>query len=651
MSSKDKLRQDITAAIKSRLNAITGGSWDTYYYPNIPEKITRCATFDFMCWEDDDDILAVVDTTLSHVCDEGLVFTTEALHYKNGNDSPEAFEYDEIESMRVIPHWYGDDLEIDTGYERTIGATYYKKKLLMSLLADICAIVRDTSDDYEEDDDDDVDLWGDSDDDDNDVDLWSDDEDSSGSDIAGTVYGSVSAASTAYGYDKFATPQGHGFAAEKANHMWDKLRGLKAKILGDDNAPNGADRSVDGVLIQSKYCMSGQKCINECFTRWGRFRYYAPDGSPMQIEVPADMYDEAVAAMQDKIRHGKIKGVTDPAKAKDIVRQGHYTYQQAKNIARAGNIDSIKFDAQNGMITGAYAGGISAAISFAVSVWNGEDFDEAVINAGMSFLKVGGTAAVTSLCASQLARTSLNSALVGTTDAIVAVMGPKASALLVNAFRSGTNIYGAAAMKSASKLLRGNFITAAISTAILSSFDIANLFMGRISGKQLFKNFMTTAAGVGGGVAGWAGGAATGAAIGSFIPIIGTTVGGVVGGILGAFGGGSVAGEVTKSVLDEFVEDDADEMVRIIQSEFEDLAGEYLIGQNEARRIVDRLQDKIDGSTIKDMYASSSRYGFAEDLLRPLFDEEVSKREHISLPNNAALLGGIRRVLENMEAA
>ena len=487
MSSKDKLRQDITAAIKSRLNAITGGSWDKYYYPNIPEKITRCATFDFMCWEDDDDILAVVDTTLSHVCDEGLVFTTEALHYKNGNDSPESFEYDEIESMRVIPHWYGDDLEIDTGYDRIIGATYYKKKLLMSLLGEICAVVRDTSDDYDDDDDED------------DVDLWSDDEDSSGSDIAGTVYGNVSAASTSYGYDKFATPQGHGFAAEKANHMWDKLRGLKAKILGDDNAPNGADRSVDGVLIQSKYCMSGQKCINECFTRWGRFRYYAPDGSPMQIEVPADMYDEAVAAMQDKIRHGKIKGVTDPAKAKDIVRQGHYTYQQAKNIACAGNIDSIKFDAQNGVVIGMYSGGISAAISFAVSVWNGEDFDDAVINAGMSFLKVGGTTAVTSLCASQLARTSLNSALVGTTDAIVSAIGPKASAVLVNAFRSGTNIYGAAAMKSASKLLRGNIITAAISTAILSSFDIANLFMGRISGKQLFKNFMTTAAGVGGG--------------------------------------------------------------------------------------------------------------------------------------------------------
>lgn len=471
-----------------------------------------------------------------------------------------------------------------------------------------------------------------------------------GSEIAGNVYGNVSAASTTYGYDKFATPNGHGFAAEKANHMFDKLRGHDAQILGDDNAPNGADRSVDGVLIQSKYCMSGQKCINECFNKQGQFRYYTPDGSAMQIEVPSDMYDEAVKAMQDKIRQGKVNGVTDPSKAKDIVRKGNYTYEQAKNIAKAGNIDSLKFDAQNGIVIGLYAGGISAAISFAVSLWNGEDFDEAIVNAGMSFLKVGGTAAVTTLCVSQLSRTGLNGALVGTTDAIVAAMGPRASAVLVNAFRSGTNIYGAAAMKSASKLLRGNIITAAITTAILSTGDVINIFSGRISGAQLFKNLTTTAASVAGGTAGWVGGAAAGAAIGSFIPIVGTAAGGIIGGLLGAFGGGSLAGDVTKSVLDEFVEDDAEEMIRIMQSEFETLAGDYLVNKEEAEEIADKLKDTIDGSTLKDMYASSSRYGFAEDMLRPLFEFTVANRKRVSLPDNSALLSGIRQVLDGMEA-
>lgn len=36
---------------------------------------------------------------------------------------------------------------------------------------------------------------------------------------AGITYGNVSNASTNYGMDKFNTPKGHGFAAERANHI------------------------------------------------------------------------------------------------------------------------------------------------------------------------------------------------------------------------------------------------------------------------------------------------------------------------------------------------------------------------------------------------------------------------------------------------
>ena len=52
----------------------------------------------------------------------------------------------------------------------------------------------------------------------------------------------------------------------------------------------------------------------------------------MQIEVPADKYDDAVKAMQDRIDKGQVPGVKD---AKEIVRKGNVTYEQAKNIAKA----------------------------------------------------------------------------------------------------------------------------------------------------------------------------------------------------------------------------------------------------------------------------------------------------------------------------
>ncbi len=465
-----------------------------------------------------------------------------------------------------------------------------------------------------------------------------------GADIAGTVYGNVSATSTAYSYNKFATPQGHGFAAERANHMYDTLRGRDAQILGDNNARNGADRIVDGVYIQSKYCKTGSACIKECFNESG-FRYVNENGSLMQIEVPSDKYDDAVKALEGRIRDGQLKnrGITDPSKAKEIVRKGNYTYEQARNIARAGTIDSLNFDATTGMITGACAGGISAGILFAISIWNGENFEVALENAGISFLKVGCLSALTSLCASQLARTSFNGALIGTTDAIVGALGPKAAAHFVNAFRGGSNIYGAAAMKSASKLLRGNIITGVIATGILSAFDLGNILVGRISFGQLFKNVTTTAASVAGGTGGWVGGAALGTAIAG-------PIGGIIGGLLGAFSGGSIAGDATKYILDDLIEDDAKEMLRIVESEFKELAGDYLVNQDEAESVADRLKEKIDASTLKDMYASSSRYGFAEDMMRPIFDNVVRKRRHITLPDNASLLSGIRNVLEGMSA-
>ena len=466
----------------------------------------------------------------------------------------------------------------------------------------------------------------------------------------GIVYGNVSDASTIYGMDKFNTPRGHGFAAEKANHLYDKLKGNDASIVGDNNAKNGADRIVNGVNIQTKYCASGSKCISECFEN-GKLRYINADGTPMQIEVPSDKYDAAIQAMKNRIKNGEVPGINDPEKAKEIVRKGHFTYKQAKNIAKFGTVESITFDAVNGAIIAKNAMGISAAITFATNIWNGEDFDVAIKNAAYSGLKVGGTTFVTSILSSQLSRVGLNSALVGSSEAIVSLMGPKASAMLVNAFRSGSNIYGAAAMKSAAKMLRGNTITAAVSVVVLSSFDVANIFRGRISGSQLFKNIANTTSTVAGGTAGWVGGTSLGGKIGTLImPGVGTIIGGAVGGIIGSFVGGSTAGKVSEAVLDEFIEDDANKMVKIIENVFTKLAEEYLLNKKEAENIIDRLQDELTGNVLKDMFASSNREKFAKNMLKPLIKKEVKKRKVIKLPSDVQMINGLFVVLEELSS-
>lgn len=80
--------------------------------------------------------------------------------------------------------------------------------------------------------------------------------------------------------------QGHGFAAERGNHIVDRVRLKNARILGDNNARNGADRLVSGTEIQTKYCSTAARSVGAAFDgQNGQYRYMGNNG-PMQLEVP-----------------------------------------------------------------------------------------------------------------------------------------------------------------------------------------------------------------------------------------------------------------------------------------------------------------------------------------------------------------------------
>lgn len=107
--------------------------------------------------------------------------------------------------------------------------------------------------------------------------------------FTGTVNGIAMNTAKSYVEEKFHGARGHGFAAESANDLFDRMTGKDAKIVGGDNAKDGSDRIVNGQNIQSKYCSSGSKCIQECF-RDGKFRYYNPDGSQCKLKfLPTNM--------------------------------------------------------------------------------------------------------------------------------------------------------------------------------------------------------------------------------------------------------------------------------------------------------------------------------------------------------------------------
>lgn len=449
---------------------------------------------------------------------------------------------------------------------------------------------------------------------------------------------------------RFQVPRtGHGWAAERGNNLIDNIKGIfkgqHSTIVGDNYVKNGADRVTtyaDGskLFIQTKYCSNASRTIQACFEN-NQFRYYDSEGKPMKIEVPADQYDDAVKLMKNRFKNGEIKGVANEEEAINIVKKCSLTYDQAKHIAKAGTVESILYDSAQACVTATTSMGISAAVNFAVNLWNGEPFETAIKESIFQGLKVGGTSFIISVLSSQIAKTGLNSAMIPASKVIVHALGPKVSAVIVNAFRpAGSAIYGAAAMQSAAKLLRGNVITSTVTFVVLSAGDVADIIQGRISWKQLAKNVSTTALGITGGTLGYLGGAALGTAI---MPGAGTVVG-----IIISVAAGWGANEGAKALADLIAEDDANEMIHIIENQFSEIASEYFLNEEEVNRSIENLQNLITAEMLKQMYQYHNHEAFARQLIEMSIDPVVSEREYIELPSEEEYASYLTEVLEEI---
>lgn len=433
--------------------------------------------------------------------------------------------------------------------------------------------------------------------------------------------------------------QGHGFSAERANNLIDRAHGKDAIILGDDNKKNGPDRQVDGVLIQTKYCQTAAESVNAAF-RNGTYRYIDAEGNFMQLEMPKDQYHEAVQHMRRKIEQGQVPGTTNPDDATKIVRQGNVDYATAKRIAKAGNIDSLTFDAVHGAIIATTALGISATITFAQAVWRGEDANKALEMSICSGIKAGGIAFASSVLTAQLARTGLNQMLMAPSIKLVQMLPSSVRHEMVNVLRDAakinTKIYGQAATNNLAKGLRANFAAAAITTIVMSAGDISNFFQSKISGKQLFKNMSTVASGVVGGYIGYAAGLALAGPLGAFVV-------GLV--------GGTLSGEATKKLLDKFIEDDAVQMVAILNQQLVLLAQEYLLSEEELKIVVDELQDVLQAGALLYMYASEDKVIFANELLTKTIEDVIKWRVNIVIPDNEKIQTGIGIALSKAQTS
>jgi len=279
---------------------------------------------------------------------------------------------------------------------------------------------------------------------------------------------------------KLVARQGHGFAAEQANNLYDQLMGNKSVLVGDSNILNGPDRLVNGMPVQCKYWESGPKSIQACFKN-GKFKYVNEDGTLQQIEVPKDQYDSAVKAMERRIRRGELPMTKNPDDAKQIIRQGHVSREQALEMVKPGKIEGIKLDIGNSLIVSTYAFGISSLATFAYCIWDGKTTKEAIKKSVYAGIKVGGVTLMSQVLTRQLMRTGLHKSLESTMNNWV----PKLK----------TN-------SGLSKTISKNAIVALATIIVLTGFELMKFIQKRISGNQFFKNVVITSVGVAGGIAG-----------------------------------------------------------------------------------------------------------------------------------------------------
>ncbi|MCI3203853.1 hypothetical protein DBA20_02610 [Pandoraea capi] len=405
--------------------------------------------------------------------------------------------------------------------------------------------------------------------------------------------------------------QGHGFAAEKANNMHDRLTGKSAKIVGDDNAKNGADRIVDGQKLQTKYCSTGARSIGAAFDNKtdGNFRYYDANNNPMPIEVPRDQYDKAVETMRSKIGEGKVPGVKNPDQAEKLVVKGHLTYEQARNITKFGTFESIRFDMQEGAIVSLGAGGISFGITATISYLNTNDTKAALRAACMQGGKTFGRTLIVYVGTQQLHRLATVQA------AVKYVSVGKISAPMANALQKSM---GVTTRGQLDRAFQGTVVASLVIVAVTSGPDLLKMVRGRMSGAQFTKNLAVAASSTAGGAVGAIAGGALGASFGP----VGIWAGKIAGGVVG----GAIAGALTNTVAKSMMKEDGECMLEIVQRQVEYLAILFMLTETEIDNLSINLNSVVTPQALERMYASDAQKAFANFLVKPLVVGIVKQR-------------------------
>ena len=433
---------------------------------------------------------------------------------------------------------------------------------------------------------------------------------------------------------------GHGNLVEEYLTLLDQLEGKNATLIGNNGVKNGPDRIVNGSYIQTKYHKTATSTVNACFNGVEGTYQYTLNGIPMQLEVPKDQYEQVLTKFRNKIEAGKVPGITDPNDAEKIVRKGKLTYEQAVNLTKPGNVDSLKYDALNGIVTCSCVFGLTFVATAFLSWRQNGDIRQALKDGTCAGIQVFGISFLHHMLISQIARMSLADVIMLQPFWALGGSISHTYATLINAIRylCGKNALSlTGATKIFNKILRSNAFSSTVSFVIFSIPDAYKLSMHKISKAQYAKNMTSLA----GSIAMGAGTAKIAGSVGTMLlPGVGTAIGITVGGIVGGALGATAVGAVGNIIR----EDDGTVLLRLFNAVLSCMIGEYLFDSHEVDKLV-KMLDEIPKKQFKKLFeevqSSNQQEQTVRKFLSPHFDAVAKERTRFLLPPSEEIVEAI----------
>lgn len=374
-------------------------------------------------------------------------------------------------------------------------------------------------------------------------------------------------------------------------------------------------------FLQNIYCSSVEETVEASLL--DNQLLYMNQLGPIKLEVAFDQYNDVVSKLTDRLQNEEL--------ARETVKQGAFTYKQVRYIAQAGLVDGLILEESGRVQLLNESLGMSAAVAFAQSTWNGATREEAVENAVFTGLNIVGEAVVDEVLSNDMQDIELDDAFELGSGVRGAIRKNGAKVVAKKAAGKFTHkaMIGSLAAKKTILLLNANVVTGALVTGMLSTLDISRAIKGEMSKTQLFKNITKTAANVAGSI----GGMAIGAAIGALIPWGSTSTGALIGGIVGLIIGSIVTSKIASRILNRFIEDDAKEMLDLFEVQLEQHVYNHLLNEKELQTLLDIFKSKYKiPKLLRQMFKSNDREQFAREIIQKELVSIYSNRKTLKLP-------------------